>query len=94
MFREQAKFDHYAEECELLREFGIASEIFDGDAYLRDEPALKSGVVGAVRFPGDARLRPDRYVAELARAVRERGGVIEEKCRVESLQDSAEAWPW
>ncbi|MEO8365196.1 MAG: FAD-dependent oxidoreductase [Pseudoxanthomonas sp.] len=90
VFREQANFDHYAHECELLREFGIVSETFNGDAYLRDEPALKAGVVGAVRFPGDGRLRPDRYVAELARAVRERGGVIEENCLVESLQDSAE----
>ena len=84
VFREQANFDHYARECELLREFGIASETLDGAAYLRDEPALKAGVVGAVRFAGDGRLRPDRYVAELARAVRERGGVIEENCRVES----------
>ncbi|HYM85992.1 MAG TPA: FAD-dependent oxidoreductase, partial [Pseudoxanthomonas sp.] len=89
VFRGQAKFDHYAQECQALREFGIACEIIDGDAYLRDEPALKAGVVGAVRFPGDARLRPDRYVAELARAVRENGGVIEENCRVQSLQDSA-----
>ena len=89
VFREQARFEHYAKECELLREFGIVSEIFDGADYLRGEPALKPGVAGAVRFPDDARLRPDRYVAELARAVRERGGVIEENCRVDSLQDSA-----
>ena len=90
VFREQANFDHYAQECELLRQFGIVSESLDGAAYLRDEPALKPGVVGAVRFPGDARLRPDRYVAELARALRERGGVIEEQCRVDALQESAD----
>ena len=90
VFREQSNFDHYALECESLREFGVASEVFDGDAYLRDEPALKPGVKGAVRFPGDARLRPDRYVSELARVVRERGGVIEENCRVESLHESAD----
>ena len=53
--------------------------------YLRDEPALRDGVVGVVRFPGDARLRPDRYVAELARAVREAGGVIEEHCEVHGI---------
>lgn len=88
VFRERARFDHYAKECEALREFGIVSEIFGGDDYLRQEPALKPGVAGAVRFPDDARLRPDRYVAELARVVRERGGVIEENCRVQSLQDS------
>ena len=88
VFRGQANFDHYARECELLREYGIDSQTLDGAAYVREEPALKAGVVGAVRFPGDARLRPDRYVAELARALRERGGVIEEQCRVDSLQES------
>ena len=90
VFREQANFDHYVRECEALREFGIASELLAGADYVREEPALKPGVVGAVRFPGDARLRPDRYVAELARVVGERGGVIEEGCRVESLQPSAQ----
>jgi len=89
VFRQRPYFDHYAKECELLREFGIVSEIIDGADYLREEPALKPGVAGAVRFPEDARLRPDRYLAELARVVRERGGVIEENCRVDSLQESA-----
>ena len=90
VFNQQANFDHYLQECEALREFGIASELIDGADYVREEPALKPGVVGAVRFPGDGRLRPDRYVAELARVLRERGGVIEEGCRVESLQPSAQ----
>ena len=88
VFRQQGNFDLYAQECEALREFGVVSEILEGADYLRQEPALKPGVVGAVRFPGDARLRPDRYVAELARVVRERGGVIEEHCRVDSLQEA------
>ncbi|RYZ73698.1 MAG: FAD-dependent oxidoreductase [Lysobacteraceae bacterium] len=87
VFRQQANFDHYARQAGQLREFGIGSEVLDGADYLRDEPALKPGVVGAVRFAGDARLRPDRYVAELARVVRERGGVVEEGCRVDSLQE-------
>ncbi len=90
VFRQQGNFDHHAAECEALRELGIASEIIGGDDYLKSEPALKAGVVGAVRFPGDARLRPDRYLAELARALRERGGAIEEHCRVEALQSFAD----
>ncbi|MET0755153.1 MAG: FAD-dependent oxidoreductase [Pseudoxanthomonas sp.] len=89
VFHGQQRFDHYARECEALREFGIDSQILNGADYLREEPALKPGVLGAVRFPQDARLRPDRYVAELARVVRERGGSIEENCRVDSLQESS-----
>lgn len=86
VFRQQVNFDHYALECEALKEFGIASEVIAGLDYERGEPALKAGVAGAIHFPGDARLRPDRYVSELARVVRERGGIIEEDCRVKSVQ--------
>lgn len=85
VFREARNFERYTAECEALREFGIASEVINGQDYERGEPAVLPGVAGAIRFPGDARLRPDRYVAELARVVRERGGIIEEQCRVESL---------
>ncbi len=90
VFRDARKFDYYVEECRQLQAFGIASEVIDGQAYERDEPALKPGVVGAVRFPDDGRLRPDRYVAELARVVREGGGSIEEHCQVDSLEESAD----
>jgi D-amino-acid dehydrogenase len=86
VFREPRNFERYAAECVALREFGIASEAIDGGDYVRSEPAVLPGVAGAIRFPGDARLRPDRYVAELARVVRERGGIIEEQCRVEGLR--------
>nr|WP_298129238.1 FAD-dependent oxidoreductase [uncultured Pseudoxanthomonas sp.] len=85
VFRDPRKFQQYVDEAAVLAEFGIATEVFDGAAYERDEPAMLPGVTGAIRFPGDARLRPDRYVAELARVVRERGGLIEEQCRVDRL---------
>ncbi len=89
VFRTQAMYERYARECEPLREFGIDSATIDGADYLRQEPALRDGVAGAIRFPGDARLRPDRYVAELARVVRQAGGIIEEGCRVEDVVEQA-----
>jgi len=85
IFRSEAGLSHLAAELPPLAELGIAADVIDGVTYLRDEPALRDGVVGVVRFPGDARLRPDRYVAELARAVREAGGVIEEQCDVQGI---------
>ncbi len=87
VFRDPHALEHLAQELPSLAELGIASEVIDGAAYLRNEPALREGVHGAIRFPGDARLRPDRYVAQLARAVREAGGVIEEQCRVHGLRE-------
>ena len=86
VFRDPRKFQQYVDESGVLKTFGIATQVFGGTDYEREEPAMLPGVAGAIRFPGDARLRPDRYVAELARVVRERGGVIEEQCRVDRLE--------
>ncbi|HEY0860610.1 MAG TPA: FAD-dependent oxidoreductase [Pseudoxanthomonas sp.] len=88
VFRDPRKFQQYVDESVLLKEFGIATQVFGGADYEREEPAMLPGVAGAIRFPGDARLRPDRYVAELARVVRERGGLIEEQCRVDRLEST------
>jgi D-amino-acid dehydrogenase len=86
VFRDTRALEHFAAELDALSELGIASERIDGDAYLRGETSLLPGVVGAVRFPGDARLRPDRFVAELARVCRELGGVIVEHCAVDRVE--------
>jgi len=79
VFRNARAFEHEHREIPLLRELGIAVELFDGGTYEAMEPALKPGVAGAVRFPGDAMLRPDRYVAELARVAREQDVRIDEQ---------------
>ena len=85
VFRDEAALGHFCAELDVLAELGIGSERIDGDAFLREEPGLLPGVAGAVRFPGDARLRPDRFVAGLARATRELGGDIVEGCAVERV---------
>lgn len=90
VFRDPRRFQQYMDESVVLKTFGIATQVFGGTDYEREEPAMLPGVAGAIRFPGDARLRPDRYVAELARVVRERGGVIEEQCRVDRLEPTSD----
>lgn len=90
VFRQPRNFELHAAECEALQQLGIATEIIDGRDYLQQEPAFRDGVVGAIRFPGDARLRPDRYTAELARVLRARGVAIEEQCEVEALDPDAD----
>ena len=86
VFRTDAGLADFLDECRLLADLGIVSERIEGAAYLREEPALRDGVAGVVRFPGDAHLRPDRYVAGLAQALRRHGGEIVEHCAVESVQ--------
>jgi len=78
VFRDPRAFEHEMAEVPLLRELGIELELLDGAACEAGEPALKPGVAGAIRFSGDAALRPDHYVDELARVVRTHGGVIDE----------------
>jgi D-amino-acid dehydrogenase len=61
-----------------LRGWGIDAQLLDGPALAAAEPALRpEGLAGGLYFPGDARLRPDRFVAALAARVRALGGVIE-----------------
>ncbi len=86
--RDVGNFRHLAEEARQLAEFGIAVETWDADRLLAEEPALKPGVVGGMLFPGDACLRPDRYVAELRRIVEAAGGRIDCGRRVRTIDAS------
>lgn len=87
VYRDPQAFAHGRAEMPLLAELGVSAEAIDGPAYEGEEPAVKPGVAGAIRFAGDAALRPDRYVAELARTVCERGGVIVEHCTLLSVAE-------
>ncbi len=89
VYRDPRAFAHGCGEMALLAELGVSAEAFAASDYEAGEPAVKPGVAGAIRFAGDAALRPDRYVAELARAVRERGGVIIEHCALLALEGDA-----
>ncbi|MDH5829573.1 FAD-dependent oxidoreductase [Luteimonas sp. M1R5S18] len=90
VFRDPAAIEAYVRQLPALAELGVASEVIDGAAYQAQEPALRDGVAGAVRYPGDAQLRPDRYVAELARAVRDAGGTIEDQCEATGLVEEGD----
>ncbi|PWK87622.1 NAD(P)/FAD-dependent oxidoreductase [Fulvimonas soli] len=81
-----ADLRHHAD---VLDRLGVAVERLDGAAVEAREPALKPGVAGGLFHPGDARLRPDRYVAELARRVRELGGAIETDARIGRIEAEA-----
>jgi D-amino-acid dehydrogenase len=79
VYRSDEAFARECAELPGLLEFGIEARQLDARALASDEPALLPGMAGAIHFPGDAHLRPDRFTGELARVVRARGGVIEEQ---------------
>lgn len=90
VFGDARNFDHYAAECEALNRQGIATACIDGAGYARANPAFHDCLAGAIHFPGDAQLRPDRYTAELARILRAQGVVIDEQKDVQGFSDDAQ----
>jgi D-amino-acid dehydrogenase len=84
--KSQQRLDELSAELPLLQECSVPAEILDSDALALREPALLPGMAGGVFFPDDAHFRPDAYCSELARLVRQMGGIIEEGCEVLSLQ--------
>jgi len=86
VFHSQRSFEQHAAQCAALQAFDIDTTVIAGSDYLAREPAFKPGVVGAIHFPDDASLRPDRYTAELARVLRAQGVVIEEHCRLQAFE--------
>jgi D-amino-acid dehydrogenase len=86
VYRHARGFDEDRAGLDDLRELGVDSRVLDGAALAASEPALREGMAGAIEFPDDAQLRPERYTAELARRVRELGGRIEEGVAVLGLE--------
>ncbi|MFV1846284.1 NAD(P)/FAD-dependent oxidoreductase [Stenotrophomonas maltophilia] len=90
VFGDSRNFDHHVAECEALDAQGIATTCIDGADYARANPAFHDRLAGAIHFPGDAQLRPDRYTAELARVLRAQGVVIDEQMDVQGFSDDAQ----
>ena len=91
VYRDPAAFERAQWMPRALREVDVPIEVLDGTAARAREPALNERIVGAYYNPADGHLRPDRYVAELARRVRERGGTILEQEPVLALHARAGA---
>src|SRR5438874_531801 len=83
--RDPAAFEKSAWLPQALKDAGLPIETLDSAECRAREPALNDSVTGGYFHPLDAHLRPNRYVAELARAVREKGGEICESAAIRGL---------
>ncbi len=86
VYRDARTFAHSYWVPQTLSECDMPVEILDGTACRKREPALNESIVGGYFNPQDARLRPDRYAAELARVIRENGGEIHESTRISGFR--------
>ncbi|GIX33158.1 MAG: D-amino-acid dehydrogenase [Lysobacterales bacterium] len=71
---------------ERLAPLGIEAEAWDAQRAMAEEPLLTPRVKGAVLFPGDACLRPERFVTGLACAAKARGVVLREGLGIAALE--------
>ena len=86
VYRDARTFAHSYWVPQTLSECDMPVEILDGTACRKREPALNESIVGGYFNPQDARLRPDRVPAELARVIRENGGEIHESTRISGFR--------
>jgi D-amino-acid dehydrogenase len=86
VWRDARAFETARADTRLLEDLGIPVTRLDGAAVHALEPALNDSIVGGHFHPGDACLRPDRYVAALARAVTAAGGTILENTEVQTIR--------
>lgn len=92
VFRDPAAFAAKCAHNGLLESLGIEVEVLDGRQLEASEPALKPGLAGALHYPGDAQLRPERFCAELARVACADGAVIEEGAEALDLRSAGGVW--
>jgi D-amino-acid dehydrogenase len=86
VYRDARAFEHSRQMALLPAEFGLPVEALDGAACRAREPALNESIVGGYFHAGDAQLRPERYCAELARAVMALGGEISESTTINGFR--------
>ena len=88
--RDPVAFDESADLPKTLADCGISMQRIDAARCRAMEPALNDSIVGGYWNPGDARLRPDRYAAELARVVRALGADIRESTAITGFRRGRE----
>lgn len=90
VYREPRAFEAMAGALAPLHALGVQAHAIDGATYRAQDPAMRDSVTGAVRFDGDAVLRPDRFAAGLATVLRRAGARIDEQVEVTDLRGDAD----
>ena len=72
----QHGLDEEAQTAAKARALSIPAEVLDAKAVAALEPGVRMDIAGAVLFPQDCHLTPQRFLADLQRAVTGAGGKI------------------
>jgi D-amino-acid dehydrogenase len=83
--KEPHALDEEAAMAAKARELGVPAEVLDAKAAAALDPGITMDIVGAVHFPKDCHLSPERYLAALHRRAAQRGATFLWNTRVEGL---------
>lgn len=72
----QRALDEEAHTAARARELGVPAEVLDAAQAAALDPNVTMDICGAVYFPKDCHLQPDRYVSTLLKRIREKGGQV------------------
>ncbi len=86
VFNTEKAFEEGVKEAELLKEYGIKSQVLFGEKVHEVEPLLKESVVGGIYFSGDAHLDPAQFVFALAKEVEQKGVKLSTQTEVIELK--------
>ena len=79
VFRDEETFRHFKVTDETVRKYSAGCLAISPSELKEREPSVRFSVPGAWFDPGAAWLRPDRFMAEMARVLRKHGVTIMEK---------------
>lgn len=82
----QKGLDEEAHVAREAREIGLQAEVLDAAATAKRDPAITMNVAGAVYFPQDCHLDPQRFMAEMRLRVVNLGGVIESGVEIDRIE--------
>lgn len=87
VFRSEAAFDEFAEMDELLTEhFGVTATKIAGEELPQWDAGLRSDLLGAFHYPGDASVRPDLLNNSWVATLKQRGVTFVENCELQVMR--------
>ena len=82
----QKGLDEEAKVAAEAHEISLRAEVLDSAAAALLDPAITMDITGAVYFPDDCHLSPERFMASIRRRFLEAGGVIESGVCINAIE--------
>ena len=78
--------DEEAQVAHAAHEIGLKAEVIDVAGAAKLDPGITMDVAGAVYFPEDCHLDPQRFMASMRRRVLELGGTVESGVEIDGIE--------